>query len=502
MLNHWLVVPIVVLAFLLMSLGVGLWAGRSAGFSTADHVVAGRNFGSLLVFFVSVGEIYSAVSFLGQPGWAYQHGVGMLLPVGTLIPLMAFWLGPRIWEAGKRSGSITQAQFFGSQFGSQGLRALTAVIALTGLVPYAAVQIMGGGYIFSVTTEGHIPFWCGALLAFAVVAIYVYHGGLRAISWVAVLKGSFMALLGVYIVHRVLESSYGGVRGMFTKLASESPAYLTLPGPQHLVTYTFWSTSLLVSILAFYMWPHLFVNFFAARSPQVIRRQAIFLPLYSLVGFIFLLIGFAGILALPSIRPDTVMVGMVIRVVPRWLVALFCAGALSASMVTGAACSLAAAATLGNDLIQPWLRLSDVNLRKLIQMLVFFVIAAAYIIALLQPSTIVYMILTAYGFTVQLFPLTLVALYRPNVTTEGAICGVGLGFALVALFVFGRLSSPYGIHPGVFGLAVNVAAMLVVSRFMRPRRAVVTGTSSNLDRRHDKQELKNGSQQCTHAAMS
>ncbi len=502
MLNHWLVVPIVVLAFLLVSLGVGLWAGRTRVLSTADHVVAGRSFGSLLVFFVSVGEIYSAVSFLGQPGWAYQHGVGMLLPVGTLIPLMAFWLGPKIWEVGRKSGSITQAQFFGSQFGSQGLRALAAVIALTGLIPYTAVQIMAGGYIFTVTTEGHIPFWCGGLLAFAVVAIYVYHGGLRAISWVAVLKGSFMAVLGVYIVHRVLGSYYGGVRGMFGKLASDSPAHLTLPGPQHLVTYTFWSTSLLVSILAFYMWPHLFVNFFAARSAQVIRKQAIFLPLYSLVGFMFLLVGFAGILALPSIKPDTVMVVMVMRVVPRWLVALFCAGALSASMVTGAACSLAAAATLGNDLVQPWLRLSDLKLRKLIQMLVFFVIAAAYILALLQPSTIVYMILTAYGFTVQLFPLTLAALYRRNVTTSGAIAGVALGFALVAVFVFGRLSPPYGIHPGVFGLAVNVPAMLVVSRFTKPRRAAGSSSSDNLDRRFAKQEIKNGSQQCTHAAMS
>ena len=502
MLDHWLVVPIVVLAFLLMSLGVGLWAARTRVFSTADHVVAGRSFGSVLVFFVSVGEIYSAVSFLGQPGWAYRHGVGMLLPVGTLIPLIAFWLGPKIWEAGKRSGSITQAQFFGSQFGSQRLRALAAVIALTGLVPYTAVQIMGGGYIFSVTTDGHIPFWCGGLLAFAVVAIYVYQGGLRAISWVAVLKGSFMAVLGVYIVHRVLGGSYGGVRGMFAKLASESPEHLTLPGPQHLVTYTFWSTSLLVSILAFYMWPHLFVNFFAARSAQVIRKQAIFLPLYSVVGFMFLLVGFAGILALPSIRPDTVMVEMVMRVVPRWLVALFCAGALSASMVTGAACSLAAAATLGNDLIQPWLRLSDVKLRKLIQILVFFVIGAAYVIALMQPSTIVYMILTAYGFTVQLFPLTLAALYHRNVTAAGAISGVALGFALVAFFVFGRLSSPYGIHPGVFGLAVNIPAMLVISRFTGPRREVVTGTSNNLDRLHDKQEMKDRSQQCTHAAMS
>jgi SSS family solute:Na+ symporter len=90
----------------------------------------------------------------------------MLLPVGTFIPLMAFWLGPEIWRMGKMTGSITQAQFFATRFNSEALRALAAIIALAGLIPYMAIQMMGGGYILSVTTQGHIPFWLGALLAF------------------------------------------------------------------------------------------------------------------------------------------------------------------------------------------------------------------------------------------------------------------------------------------------------------------------------------------------
>ena len=354
---------------------------------------------------MSVGEIYSSVAFLGQPGWAYQHGVGMLLPVGTFIPLMAFWLGPRIWQVGKSVDVLTQAQFFGVWYNSQLLRGLAAIIALVGLIPYMAVQMMGGGYILDVTTRGHIPFWLGALLAFGVVSIYVYSGGLRGIGWVAVFKGIFMAVVGVFIVFRVVRFYYGEDMGLFTRLATVSPAYLTLPGPHHFVTYTFWTTSLLISLCAFYMWPHLFANFFAAKSPRVIRQQAIFLPLYNVLSILFMLVGFAGILILPSIKPDTVMVEMVMRVAPLWLVALFCAGALSASMVTGAACSLAAAATLGNDLLQPRLKLQDPELRKLIQILVFFVVAAAYVIALLRPATIVYIILTAYGFTSQFFPL-------------------------------------------------------------------------------------------------
>ncbi len=476
MLNHWLIVPFVVIAFLLLSLYLGIRAGRGRIHSTADHVVGGRSFGFLLVFFTSVGEIYSSVSFLGQPGWAYEHGVAMLLPVGTFIPLIAFWLGPRICQAGKNAGLLTQAHFFGHRFRSEPLQGLAAVIAIAGLVPYIAVQMMGGGYVLSVTTQGHIPFWLGALLAFGVVAVYVYFGGLRGIGWVAVVKGIFMAVVGIYVVFLIVGHYYSGIPGLFSELAARSPAHLTLPGAKRFVTYTFWSTSLLNGLAAFYMWPHLFANFYSARNPRIIRRQACFIPLYNVLTLLFLLVGFAGVLRIDGIKPDTVMVEMILRVAPLWLVAFFCAGALSASMVTGAACSLAAAATLGNDLVQPRLRLPDAKLRRLIQVLIFFVIGAAYILALIQPSTIVYMILTAYGFTAQLFPVTLAALYSRRVTGEGAFAGVAAGFLVVLFFVFGPATSPFGIHPGILGLAANAPVMFLASAIGRKTLDRATGS--------------------------
>ncbi len=470
MLNHWTIVPLFVLGFLFLSLYLGIRAGKAGTRTTADHVVGGRHFGLLLVFFVSVGEIYSSVSFLGQPGWAYEHGAGMLMPVGTFIPLVSFWLGPKIWERGRRDGLLTQAQFFGAHFESQVLRGLTAFVTVFALIAYISVQMTGGGYVFNVTTQGRIPFWLGALMAFDVVAIYVYNGGLRAIGWVAVVKGLFMAGVGGYVVLRVVDHYYGGIGAMFHQIAERSPAHLTLPGPKHYVTFTFWTTSVLNSLCAFYMWPHMFANFYSAANARIIRRQAIFMPLYNLVTLAFLLVGFAGILAARGVKPDTIMVEMLVRIAPLWLVGLFCAGAVSASMVTGAAGSLAAAATLGNDLLQPRLQLPDQKLRRLIQVLVLVVIGAAYTLALVQPATIVYVILVAYGFTAQLFPLTLAALFSRRANAAGAITGVLSGFLMVALFTF-WISAPYQIHPGILGLAVNIPSMLVVSRFTQRRGA-------------------------------
>jgi SSS family solute:Na+ symporter len=463
MLNHWTIVPAVVLGFLIVTLVLGLRAGKGRIHTTADHVVGGRSLGFLLVFFVSIGEIYSSVAFLGQPGWAYEHGVSIFSNVGVYLSLIAFWLGPKIWAAGKQSSYLTQAQFLGDRFQSPLLRNVAAIVGITALVPYICVQIMGGGYVFHVTTDGRIPFWLGALMAFSVVAVYVYSGGLRAIGWVAVMKGIFMAVVGLYIVGHVVTHYFGSISAMFHQIAERSPAHLMFPGPKGFVNYQFQTTSLINSLVAFYMWPHLFANFFSAREPKIIRRQAIFVPIYNLIALSFTLVGFAGVLVVNNIKPDTVMVEMIKRVAPLWLVALFCAGALSASMVTGAACALAAAATVGNDLVQPRVGLTDARLKRLIQTLVFVVIGVGYGLALLQPALIVYIILMAYAVTAQLFPGVVASFYSRHITAQGVTAGLIAGFITALVFIFRWVEPPGNMHAGFLGLCVNIPVMLAYS---------------------------------------
>src|SRR5260370_22879269 len=207
------------------------------------------------------------------------------------------------------------------------------------------------------------------------------------------------------------------------------------------------------------MWPHMFAQFSAAREPRVIQRQAMLTPLYNIITLSFTLFGFAGILVLHGIRPDTVMVEMLLRVAPLWLVGLFCAGALSASMVTGGACALAAAATLGNDLLQPRLNWPDRRLKKSIQLLVFTVVGAAYIIALMQPALIVYIILMAYSFTAQLFPAAMAAFYTRLESGTPVLYGLLAGFVTALIFVLHMVQAPYNIHPGSLRLAVYVSIL-------------------------------------------
>ena len=76
--------------------------------------VGGRGFGLVLVWLLMAGEIYTTFTFLGASGWAYSRGGPALYILGYL-PLMyvvSFYILPPIWEAGRKYGLQTQADFF------------------------------------------------------------------------------------------------------------------------------------------------------------------------------------------------------------------------------------------------------------------------------------------------------------------------------------------------------------------------------------------------------
>ncbi len=463
---NWMLTPAVILGFLLITLFLGIRAASGRQQSVSEHVVAGRGLPLILVFFIAVGEIYSSLSFLGQPGWGYAYGVPILWATmnGTMVAMMSYWLGPRIWQSGKEKNFLTQAQFLGASYQSPRLRAVVAGVSLLALIPYISVQIAGAGYVFRVTTQGRIPYWLGSLAAFSVVAIYVSKGGLRGISWVAVFKGIFMLTVGGVCVILVIRHFYGGLPEMFRQIAARSPEHLTLPGKTGIMGYSFWTTSIIVGMCGFYMWPHLFQNFFSAKDALTIKRQSAMIPIYNVIGWGFIMVGFAGSLVVKNVEPDAVMIEMVMRSVPQWLVALFCAGALSASMVTAAAATLVSAATLANDVFQPRLNLTDAKLRRLIQMLVLVVMLCAYVFAIVQSSTIAFIMLMAYGFVSQFFPLVIGSLFFPGrVSANAALWALATGVMITAFFTIGPIQRPGGFHPGFLGLVGNSLVLLILT---------------------------------------
>jgi SSS family solute:Na+ symporter len=468
--DQWVVISSMIVAYLGLTLWVGLRAGRGTS-STVDGFVAGdRNFGFLVMYFVTGATVFSAFAFLGGPGWAYSRGAAAfyILSYGVLGMVPWYLIGPKVARIGRQLGQVTQAQFLTGRFRSRGLSLVIALISIAALIPYITLQMRGAGIVIEAVTDGRVPLWMGAAVAYGIVLIYVLVSGVSAVGWTNTLQGVFMIViawsLGIYLPY----SLYGGIGPMFDAIISQRPELLELPGlnasgaPWNWASY---SSAILISAVGLTMWPHLFMKAFTARDERIIRRTVVWFPTFQLFLVPVFLIGFAGVLFVDSLaQPDFILPHLILNVeLPVIVVGLFCAGALSASMSTGDALMHATASVAVEDGIRPFAELDEMQQRLLIRVLIVVAGAAAYFFAVSEGQSLVVLLLTSYGIIAQLAPPVVAALFWRRATTPGVIAGLLAGGLTTLLFFFWPALKPIELHDGLFGLIAHVPVLILVS---------------------------------------
>lgn len=463
-------ITIIIFAYLAITLAVGLLAGRRASRSVQGFVAGDRDFGLLIMYFITGATVFSAFAFLGGPGWAYSRGAAAfyILTYGVLGMAPWYAMAPRVAALGRRFGFVTQAQLLVGRFPSKSLSLMMALLTLAAFIPYITIQMRGAGIVMEAVTDGAIPLWAGAAVAYGIVLVYVLASGVSAIGWTNTLQGIFMLViawaLGIYLPYRL----YGGVGPMFERILAERPELLSLPGltgDGEPWSWGGYSTAILASAIGLTMWPHLFMKAFTARDDTTMRRTVILFPTFQIFLIPVFLIGFAGVLfpEAPD-QPDFILPFLILRSeLPSLVVGLFCAGALSASMSTGDALLHAAASVTVADGVQPLKRLSDQAQRTLMRVLVVVVGGIAYLFALSEGFSLVDLLLASYGIICQFMPALLSAMYWRRATTTGVLLGLIAGSAVSVFFFFFPELKPFGIHEGILGLAVHIPVLIGVT---------------------------------------
>ncbi len=473
----WMVVFGVTLGYLLASLIVGLLSGRRASSGPEGYIAGDRSLGFVLMYFIMGASIFSAFSFLGGPGWAYSRGAAAfyILSYATvgLIPWYAY--GPRVARLGRRFGYVTQAELFAHRFDSRWLSAALAIISLVAFVPYLVLQMQGAGYVFNVVTEGRVPHWLGAAIAYGVVLIYVLASGVMGVGWTNTFQGVFMMVLawglGLYLPYRL----YGGVGPMFQELAAAVPEMLAPPGLDGAGNRWSWggySSAVAVSAIGFSLWPHYFMKIYTASSERVLKKTIIFYPTFQVFLIPIIFIGFSGILRYRDVVPaDAILPTILMSLdLPAFAVGLFCAGALAASMSTGDALLHAAGSIMVRDFVcvlSPR-SLTERQQTRLIRTFVLIISAFAYYFAVVSELSLVALLLLAYGFLVQIAPVLVATFYWPRATPQGVLSGLVVGCGVVILFYYVPALQWQQVQPGIFGLAANLVTLVAVSLLTAP----------------------------------
>jgi len=462
-----------IFAIVVLGAAIGFLAGVRRKMDLEQWTVGGRGFGVLLIYLLMAGEVYTTFAFLGASGWAYSRGGPTLYIMAylTLAYVVSFFLLPEIWEAGRRHGLQTQSDFFSMRYGNKYLAAFVCLIGIVFLIPYLQLQLTGLGMIVSIASFGGIGRTPAMVISTILLAAFVFSSGVRAVAWVSVLKDLLMIFAALSIGIGIPYIHYGGIGPMFAALARARPAHLTMPGATANLGHTWYISTVLLTSLGFYMWPHTFAATFTARSGDTLRRNAIVMPLYTItLAFVFFA-GFTAVLVLPRLpNGDLALLTIVRQSFPAWFLGVIGgAGALTA-MVPAAIFILTAATLFAKNLWRPIFApsLTDARVAQIARAAVIVLSLVSLYLAVYSSTTLVSLLLLGYAGVTQFFPGVVLGIYWKRVTMPGVFAGMLAGIATVAFLILGHQDPFFGWSAGFVALCLNFLVTAALSLLGQP----------------------------------
>ena len=463
---------LVALAVISAVVAIGSFVGFLARFhhkmDLEQWTVGGRGFGLLLVWLLMAGEIYTIFTFLGASGWAYSRGGPVLyilgyLPLGYVI---SFYILPPLWEIGRKYRLQTQADFFQVRYGSTYLSAFVALVGVVCLIPYLQIQLTGLGLIVEVASYGGIHRTPAMVVAFGLVAAFVFVSGVRGVAWVSIIKDALLLFVAVFIGIAVPRIYFGGIGPMFATLVRVKPNHLVMPGATKDLGHAWYISSVLIVAMGFYMWPQFFGACFTARSGKILRRNAVIMPIYVITMPLMFIVGFTALLVLPGLsNGDLSLLAIARKTFPAWFLGVIGgAGALTA-MVAAAIQLLTGAMLYAKNLFRPILApgMTDQQVARLARIMVVALTLGALSLAIYSSMSLVSLFLVGVAGVAQFFPGVTLGLFSRRVTMPAVFAGMATGIAITVLLILSGRDPYHGLNAGFIALCFNFAVTGVVS---------------------------------------
>ena len=473
--EKWHIALISISIYLVLAFVIGILAGRGRSFfSLSEYAVGDRSFNFFIMWFLMGGTIFSAFAFLGGPGWAFSKGAASfyILVYCTLGLMPWYVIGPKISKIGKKNNYITMGDFLGDRFQSRILTVLVGIVAILAFLPYLTLQIKGMAYIFNVLTLGNIPYWLGALFSFGIVVVYVATSGVRGAAWSDVFQAILMLtiawVLGIYFVN----SLHQGLGDMFTKIAESNSDFLVIGKEGSLMTEARYSSNIIISMIGFVMWPHLFTKSFTTTEKRIKTTVAVY-PIFALFLIPVLLIGFSGIGVVSQNdleRPGQILPFLITNYLTDSgiLYGIVGAGALAAAMSSSDAITHGASVSFGRDICKAVFPKIKESLELWIMRIAVFLIGfIAYFIAIFGSDGLIQLLLGAYGPIAQLAPGVYSALFYKKANATSIIIGLTGGVVVTIYYEYFMAETPYDFHPGLLGIIVNILIVIIGSKFLK-----------------------------------
>ena len=464
-------------------LGIGItFFFKSKSSTDKDYFLGGRSMGPWVTAMSAQASDMSAWLLMGLPGSILAFGLGQAwigigLAIGTALNWILIARRLRCFSQAAND-SITLPQYLSNRFAtkSKTLQVVCATVFLVCFTVYVASAFVAGANVF--TTLFNVDKSISMLIFAAILIVYTFLGGYKAVCWTDFFQGILMlvAVLAVPIVivltkdldatllNNVVE--YDGTKYAFVQ-------NIFAASPKEIANGLAWG-------LGYFGMPHILVRFMAIKKPSMVKVSSIVAITWVILSLgAVILIAYLG----RMMKEEGVILGemliskgeqsMIFVEITRRIFHPFVAGILlsaiiAASMSTADSQLLVASSSFTSDIYKPLIRKKATDKETLWvgRAVVLLVAVVAYFIASSKgdgAQAIMNLVENAWaGFGSAFGPVVILSLFWRRFTYKGALAGVVSG-ALVDVLWLAFLSGPTGIYELIPGFAVSAIVAVVVT---------------------------------------
>ena len=469
--------PIPFYTVLVLYLGImafiGWYAGRKTN-SLGDFFVLSGKAGVVVSGIAYFSTQFSMGTFLGTPGTIYGVGyAGMAISVPGAVFCMilpALLIGRKLITLGHKYGFLTMADYLTDRYDSKVMSGVLGIMMLFFLIPMMGAQIIGAGVIVHVFTG--LPEWVGVVGMGIIVILYCMTGGMQGAMMTDVIQGSLMIATAIvtFVVSIVMG---GGFSNINQKLHSMNEAYLTFPGANGYMPWTYYVSNIVLWSFFTMGQPHLFTKFFAMKDHKTMFKAI----LLGTAGMFFsaTLIEWAGVNGIATIqnieKADQIVPMILQRGLNPFLASIFIAGIVAAGMSTIDGILVTTTGAVTRDIYQKLVNknATDESVMKLSKVITVIIGILVICFGVFQPGSIFEINLFAFsGMAIFVVPI-LFGIYWKKATAKGAIAAVVTGVISLLLFTLNPSvkALALGFHALFPTTIISAIVMVIVSKFTK-----------------------------------
>ncbi|MFI0985840.1 solute symporter family protein [Streptomyces exfoliatus] len=519
--DHQTLALVLFSVFVAVTLGITTWVSRNRRGSAEEFYAGGRLFSPMENGFAIAGDYMSAASFLGISGLIALYGYdGMLYSVGFLVAWLVVLL--LVAELVRNCGRFTLADVVAARMSERPVRIAAGTSSVAVSVLYLVAQMVGAGSLVALLLGGTSEAarsWT-VIGVGALMVIYVSLGGMRATTWIQIVKAVLLMAGTIALTVLVLLRFHGDVNDLLSTAAERSGHGLDFlaPGLRYGGDWTarldFISLGIAL-VLGTAGLPHILSRFYTVPTARAARRSVVWS--IGLIGSFYLMTIVLGFGAAALIGPDEVRASNASgnTAVPLLaldlgggagstggtvLFAIVAAVAFATILAVVAGITLASSASVAHDLYASLRRrhakqYSEVTVARIAAAGIG---AAAIGLGLLaRDLNVAFLVGLAFAVAASAnLPVLLYSLFWRKFTTRGAVWSVygGLIPAVLLVLVSPVVSgSPEALFPGVdfhlFPLQ-NPGVVSIPLGFLAGWFGTVTSTEPPDEARHAEAEVR------------